>query len=140
MNHLCAYKWPDTNRWEYCRNGVPTGYCREYKPLGGPMISPALAEKENEKMEPLRGNFHTDGHATKEEAEECYARYLLDTSLRLQTTEPDDAEHQEKCEICGAWTTCFARVGAYRAFVLCPAHQTKEAVRSLFRVGERWES
>ena len=142
MNHLCALQRKADGRWDYTYNGVPWGYCCEYKPLkeDGTILPAEMARQENEKMEALRGKFHSDGHATEEEACECFKQYLLDTHLRLRTEEPDNASQQGKCEVCRKWTACHAQVGAYRMFQLCPEHQTREAVASLFKVGESWES
>lgn len=94
----------------------------------------------NAKMEPLVGNFHTDGHATEEEACECYKNYMLDTQLSLMDKEPANATQQFKCKACGAWTACRAMVGPYQVFDLCPQHQTREEVEKLFSVGESWQS
>lgn len=142
MNHKCARQRQADGRWDYTYNGAPWGYCREYQPLkdDGSILPAEMARRENEKMQPLVGNFHTDGHATKQEACDCYKRYQLDTSLRLQPSEPENATQQHKCQVCQKWTACHASVGAYQLFVLCPEHQTRECVESLYRVGESWES
>lgn len=99
-----------------------------------------VARPWNEKMEPLKGKFHTDGHATEEEACECYKQYLLDTSLRLMTEEPENARQQNRCQVCRKFTACYAQVGPYRLFMLCPEHNTRENVAALLKVGESWES
>ena len=136
MNHSCARQRND-GRWDYTRNGRPWGYCCEYRPV--PPDIPG-AEQWNAKLEPLQHKFHTDGHATEEEACECYKQYLLDTSLQLVAAEPKNANQQHRCQVCKAFTACYATVGTYRMFTLCPTHQTREEVEKLLRVGESWES
>lgn len=141
MNYLCARQRQD-GRWDYTRNGLPTGYCRKHVPIpeDGNILSVEFAKKENQKMDLLKDNFHTDGHASKEEACECQKKYQLDAHLRLEKEEPSDASQQFRCQICKNWTACHAWVGAYRVFCLCPEHQTRECLESLFQVGESWES
>lgn len=142
MNYLCALQRKSNGRWDYSRNSVPCGYCRRYVPIpeDGKVVPIEIASAENARMLPLIGNFHVDGHATKEEACECYKRYLLDTRLRLRPEEPADASQQNRYEVCRKFTACHASVGPYRMFMLCPEHQTREHVASLLKVGESWES
>lgn len=142
MNHSIALKRQSDGRWDYTTNGRPTGYCHEYVPLkeDGAILPEEMARKHNEKMQPLIGNFHADGHATSEEACECYKKYMLDTALRLTPDEPANASQQNHCQICGKFTACHAYVGAYGLFTLCPEHQTRDFVESVFSVGESLES
>lgn len=141
MNHFCARQRVD-GRWDYTLNSQPWGYCREYKPIpeDTQYLPAETIRQENEKMEPLRGNFHTNGHATEKEACECYKRFLLDTRLSLRTSEPEDANQQHRCEVCKKFTACYAMVGPYRIFTLCPEHETRENVAALLKVGQSWES
>lgn len=142
MNHLCSMQRRDNGRFDYTYNGVAYGYCRPYEPIpeDGRIMPAEVAQRENEKMKPFIGNFHDDGHATAEEACECYKRYLLDTRLHLVAEEPVNASSQHKCEVCGKFTACNATVGPYRLFTLCLEHQTREQVEKLLKVGESWES
>lgn len=142
MNHLCAKQRKDDGRWDYTINGRPWGYCKNYVPIpeDGKILTIESAKCENKKMAPLAGKFHQDGHATEVEACECYKNYILDTRLRLQPQEPENASQQDRCEVCRKFTACHATVGPYRMFTLCPEHQTREAVEKLLRVGESWES
>lgn len=142
MNYLSARQRRDNGRWDYTYNGCPWGYCRAYSPIpeDGKIMPPEIARRENEKMAPLIGKFHDDGHATEEEACECYKQYLLDTRLHLITEEPASASSQHRCEVCKKFTACHASVGPYRMFTLCPEHQTREQVEKLLKVGESWES
>jgi len=141
MNHNCARQRTD-GRWDYTRNSRPWGYCREHRPIpeDAKWIPAEIAKRENEKMAALADNFHTTGHATEEEACECYKKYLLDTQLELQTEEPANASQQHRCQVCKKFTACHAQCGAYRLFTLCPEHQTREEVEKLLEVGESWDS
>jgi len=138
MLHYSARQRND-GRWDYTCSGRPVGYCCPYSPIPEDGSIPS-AEKWNEKIAPLRDKFHTLGHATEDEAQDCYKQYLLDTSLTLKTTEPENANQQNRCRVCKKFTACLAMVGAYSMFVLCPEHQTREVVAGLLVVGESWES
>lgn len=142
MRHSLALQRKSDGRWDYTTNGCPTGYCLEYVPLNESdgVFSPEMAIAHNKKMLPLIGNYHTDGHATEQEACDCFKKYMLDTQLRLNPAEPPNAEQQNRCGVCRKFTACYAYVGPYAAFVLCPEHQTRECVESLYNVGESWES
>ena len=140
MRHYCARQRTD-GRWDYCC-GSAVGYCRAWEPIpeDGRIIPAESARQHNEQMQPFIGKFHSDGHATEEEACECYKNYLLDTRLHLVKEEPANASSQHRCQICNAFTACHASVGPYRMFTLCPEHQTREIVAGLLEVGESWES
>jgi hypothetical protein len=75
LNHYKARQRENDRRWDYtCANPrIAThavGYCRAWKPLseGSVGLLPGEAEQYNEKMAPFVGKFHSDGHATSEEA------------------------------------------------------------------------
>ncbi len=95
-----------TGRWHYtCMNDGriwPIGYCRDH-----------------------------EGHASKQEAYECFKLYCLDHRLRL---DGQWADAQHKCVVCGAWTQKFAEVN-HVIFDLCDEHRTREQVAQLFNVG-----
>lgn len=142
MNHLAPRQRRTDGRWDYTMNGHPWGYCRAYEPIPveGGAVPPQWAQEWNAKIEPLRDKFHTDGHATRQEACDCYARYLLDTHAFYCDQEPENARQQQKCQVCGAWTACSAQVGGYHYFILCPTHCNRECVAGLLEIGESWES
>jgi hypothetical protein len=141
MNYFGPRQRESTKRWDYtCRNDNriwPVGYCAGWRDY--------TAEERRQCMmndvwyanyESRRASYHTDGHATSDEACECYKQYQLDDGLRFG----EDSSSQKKCQVCEAWTTKRAMVGGYRSFVLCEAHATREEVEKLFTVGESWES
>lgn len=142
MNTLQPLQRKSDGRWDYTINGHPYGYCCEYKPLdeSGAILPAEMARQGNEKMQPFIGRFHADGHATEQEACDCYKEYMLDTRLRLTPEEPENASQQNRCQICKKFTACHAYVGAYQVFTLCPAHQTRECVSELLSVHTSWES
>ncbi len=143
MNHLTALQRKTDGRWDYTYSCIPWGYCRAYKPISedAPLLMPLDRIKEdNLKSAAFKDKHHNTGHATVKEAEECYKEYLLDQCLRLMPSEPDNATQQFRCRVCNKFTACYAAVGAYRLFVLCPDHQSREEVAKLLSVGESWES
>lgn len=72
-------------------------------------------------------------HATKEEAEECYRKYLLDTRLHLNK---HDRHTQRKCKECDEWTTGYAEC-EFTLIHLCDKHMTRETFDKHFpKVGE----
>jgi hypothetical protein len=74
-----------------------------------------------------------EGHATEQEAQDCYKRYLLDHRLNLDMTMNDT---QRKCCICGEWTQKAAEIDNGQIWDLCDAHRNRETVEKLFSVGE----
>jgi hypothetical protein len=142
------------DRWDYCTVSSkghcrPMGYCagwREYQ-SGELGLPDDQIEKLNEFKQQFKGSYHTDGHATRDEAEECYKKYLIDQRLRLDGHMPDT---QKKCQspahweallemkpherdpeavLCGEWTQGYATVdGDTHRFYLCDEHRTRECV------------
>lgn len=70
------------------------------------------------------------GHASKEEAQDCYRMYLLDNYLQLRSMEIEGS--QEPCRICGKMTNLVAEIATVTQYVLCEDHQTEEDVAKLF--------
>jgi len=88
----------------------------------------AAVAAENAKFAPLVANFHTDGHATAKEAQDCYQKYIFDTQLSLDN---EDTEHEANCLGCNTWTTKFASVDGFN-FPLCDGHRTRHFVETLY--------
>ena len=124
MNYYQANQRRSDSRWDYTRNQYPTGYCCEYREIN-PKVIP-ISEAEQKRYHDTAHKHHTDGHATEEEACECYRGYLLDHRLSLGRTQSS----QDKCKICSEWTQNFAEVGN-RLFVLCSEHNNRESVEAL---------
>jgi hypothetical protein len=115
------------------------GYCAGWK--GDPdqgetdrmtsLFGEGFVDRLKAELEPKRqfqANYHRDGHATREEAEACYERYELDCELRFWESKSE----QKKCQICEAWTTNRAELGAFhREFILCSEHATRDNVKGL---------
>lgn len=133
MNHFKARQRKD-GRWDYtCRNDnyiFPVGYCDEYRPLDDRFPADPVYDANKDK-------HHTSGHATPEEARECYNRYLLDQQLRLNLESTDT---QRRCQVCQEWTSLFADLDCH-IYELCEKHNNREEVEKLFKgVGEIWSS
>jgi hypothetical protein len=62
-------------------------------------------------------------HATKEEAEDCYRKYL---SRRVHLVKREDAQY--KCMECGEFTSDVVTVAGTHSLVLCQAHSAEEFV------------
>lgn len=130
-------------QWDYCASNshacYPIGYCHNYpydesneslKELFGGLVH---WEHAKAKAEPFKDKYHTNGHATEEEACQCYTDYLLDNELSFG----EDTHSQKKCKVCDEWTTGRAYVN-HHSFDLCPKHQTREEVAKLYTAGETW--
>lgn len=126
MNYYEAKQRVKDRQWDYTRNGVAVGYCREYQEID-PKVIP-ISEAQQEEYRATAHKHHTDGHATELEARECYREYLLDHNLSLNRTM---AGQQMKCKVCGAWTQKFAEINV-QMIVLCEEHNNREEVAKLF--------
>lgn len=124
MMHLAPKQLAD-GRWRYAaansRGGGPIGYCADHA---------------------------VEGHATADEARECYGRFVVDQAMSMLTDRPDlipgsEDTTADRCEApgCERWQSAALGVGGYRHVTLCPEHRTREQVeRILLPVGESWES
>jgi hypothetical protein len=99
MNYYEALQRRD-GRWDFTRNGAATGYCRE----------------------------HEEGHATKEEASECYKEYLLDHKLRFSKM----SNQQQRCAVCKEYTEGYAEMDT-SLIVLCDKHRNREEVAKIYK-------
>jgi hypothetical protein len=141
MNYLKPRQRASDKRWDYTQMNDgrvwPIGYCagfREYTPEQRKAF--LMNDNWYAKYEANRAKYHEDGHATSEEACECYKQHELDESLHFDV----DSHSKQKCEVCEEWTEKRAMVGGYRHFVLCEKHANREEVEKLYTVGESWES
>lgn len=138
MQYKAAQQRKADGRWDYTSGGAPTGYCHapndpaEYERLGI-----HVSEHELQLWEQFKDKYHTDGHATADEACECYKQFLLDNRLHLDNKQENQ---QSRCQVCKEFTQGLATVGPYRMFILCDEHRTRETVTELLKVGESWES
>jgi hypothetical protein len=67
-----------------------------------------------------------EGHATKEEAQECYRKYILEHMVsRGRLTE------WHSCRVCRAPAKNFADVGGLELLVLCDEHNTTQQIEKL---------
>jgi len=142
MRHSAPLQRKD-GRWVYTTSRCPTGYCTPYEPPTHKVASMFSEDPDGfiaesiAQEKPFLGNYHDDGHATEEEACECYKRYMLDHKLRLG----QKYENQMfRCRVCKEFTQGYAGVGPWTMFSLCDAHNNREEVEKLYRVGESWES
>ena len=91
-----------------------------------------VREEEIQLTEATKDKFHADGHATADEACECYRQYLLDHRLILNAK----WDAQYKCKVCGEWTQCHASVGNTFYINLCETHNNRVYSRLQVRSGQ----
>lgn len=127
-------------RWDFTCGNHPTGYCGEFTEWGDKekqMFGESYANYiiEDQKKYKFRHKHHTDGHATKEEAQECYKQYLLDNQMHVM----NNKNSQHKCKVCSEWTTQFVTVGESCVMTLCEKHSTREEVEKIYKASsEIW--
>lgn len=133
MNYYEALQRKTDQRWDFTRNAGATGYCagwREWEPLK--IYDDAHNEhwkrEWQEKILPHKDKYHSDGHATAEEAAECYKQYLLDQRLSMNRK---SSNSMRKCGICGEFTQFFAELD-FQLWHLCEAHNNRESIEKLF--------
>lgn len=129
MNYDQPRQREHDKRWDYTslnrRTGTHAiGYCRA-------LTNPDLYDPEH------HSKFHTDGHATAEEARACYRRFNLDNHVSKR-----EATSAHKCLECGEWTPKFVEVGSYmgQMIILCDDHQTPELIDKHYKQGDSMHS
>lgn len=146
MMHYVAHQRPD-DKWKYTVNGVPTGYCAGDFQTVWPAIRPmgyASSDEEydrwREVVVPFASRYHSHGHATRAEAEECYKKFLLDQRMYVQDGSRATSLHRCRAAGCENYSGGYIRVGGYTLFILCTEHRNREVLEELFSVNESWES
>lgn len=132
MNYEQARERKADGRWDWTnmRDGLiwATDYCAGFKPyaeicaaLGMPN-SPKAAERHDR----YKDKYHTDGHATREEAERCHYDYQIDHAREFKIG-PDT---QRKCAYpdCEAWTQNGLQIGNYELYLLCDGHRDRDGL------------
>lgn len=146
MNFLKPRQRQSDKRWDYTsandnqKTCYAIGYCAPYRHwtdeqrerLGGYITDEMVAESEATKHK-----HHEDGHATAEEACECYKQYLLDheTSYDGHKQEP-----WSPCDICQKRTPSVVMVSGWPKAHLCDEHRNRECLEKVLKVGESWGS
>lgn len=145
MNYAEARERQADHRWDWTNkrdNQVwAVGYCggwhdwtdEQAARVGMPRDT-LQADKET-RDGPFRAKFHTDGHATKEEAERCFYEHSLD-----RVHEIENSSIQHRCSVplplpgsfCDAWTTKGLESpgygGCFQVTWLCDAHRNREGL------------
>lgn len=137
MRHYQARQRNTDGRWDYTCGYTPVGYCHEFKdPVDD---NPLNLHWPQDQIDAVRNNkhkYHTDGHATEEEACNCYKQYLLDQRFRVNKLR----DQMNRCEVCKEFSQYYAEVGNYRLHFVCEKHANREDVGKLVEIGESWES
>jgi len=132
MNTYKPFQRQSDKRWDYaCENNGhihPVGYCAPYREwwTNSPSSQEAI-----DAYKATADKHHSNGHATPDEAAECYRNYLLDHRLELKI---ENKHAQHKCDICGDWTNLYASVNKLSKWGLCEIHNTREQVDALFEL------
>jgi hypothetical protein len=144
MNYYGPRQRQGDKRWDYtCKNDghtYPVGYCAPFRRWTDEELARfGFSRQMVEADEKLEAGHHEGGHATEGEACECYKKYLLDRYLRLGQV---DANHQNRCEVCGEFTQLYATIPSeMKHWVLCERHNTREGVEKVFPApSEIWSS
>ncbi len=147
MRYYCARQRRVDDNWEFTIefNGLsyPIGYCIGVPNLDSESLIEALGSKESPAYKYYRDyvishltSFHSFGHHSKEEACNCYRKYLLDTRLELDHVVSGP---RRRCQVCNELTHMMATVDTTH-YYLCDDHRTREMVeRFCPPVFERWE-
>jgi hypothetical protein len=122
MNYYQPRQREDSLRWDFTckrdRQVWPIGYCSGKSHEG-----------------PHADKYHDDGHASAEEAAQCYRLYLLDNELRFD--DGGDSRVLRVCQYpgCEEFTGGSATVGCgpCAVYSLCAEHRTREAVEEMFQ-------
>ena len=118
-------------RWDYTSMNdghvTPVGYCRPWRDWDE--ATKKLSPTEYERYVADKEKYHDHGHATAQEAANCYRNYILDHGLTLNHK---DSNAQHKCEICGEWTQGFAILNNTNLYMLCDLHNNRESVETLY--------
>lgn len=135
-------------RWDYTSSTgssaqYPRGYCAGWReaPIGeeaeklkrstGQWLVDQLAV-DIEAKRAFASRYHTNGHETCGEADECYRQYRLDHELEFHEA-PTVPDTLHKCQGpgCLEYTAGVAFFGQHRHFYLCETHRTREVVEGL---------
>ena len=146
MRHYSAKQRADDHKWVYTCGSRAVGYCadtfdkqwpEECPEYLKPYMSAEDYKTEREKHLPFQDKFHADGHATKQDACECYRQFLLDMHVRKVTS----TGAMYECRVCKTFTPDYVLIGNTIFVVLCKDHQSREYYE-MFRppVNESWES
>lgn len=141
MQHACARLRTD-GRWDWTvkHDGVvrPARYCAGWSALDPDAPTAALLADWQGREAPLQGRYHTDGHATAEEAERCAWMWERD-HVQVQLVGWVEPCVATGCDEPGRWRV----KDSWGAIPACEAHATVDTWEALhpFRPGtQEWSS
>lgn len=141
MNYLAPRQRTSDGRWDFTTKNddrvFPVGYCsgpRDWKPEHFPILGGEFAARaayELNVVQLAHPHFHSDGHATRDEAAACYRRYLLDT----RTSFPPPHAPSLPCLVCKEPTDLSADVDGDR-YPLCEKHLDRTSLEAVVPVAD----
>jgi len=145
MNYYEPLQRESDKRWDYTqrRDGRTwaVGYCRGWDESTREALIEQYGDERaemfhraQEERRAHQDRYHKDGHATSEEACECYKQYLLDNRVTLEFGTTKDTQHRCAVEGCENWTQKTAMVD-HQTYDLCDEHRNLEALKDLVCVG-----
>lgn len=143
MNYDEARQRERDGRWDWTtanrRLGTfPDGYCAGWYTwtqadadrLAMPLDR--LLEEQEKDHGAYRAKFHTDGHATKEEAERCYYEYSADHLYESGPWSPEQKCRYPECrQLAEMGLENRGYAGCFSLMLLCNVHRTVEVMREL---------
>jgi hypothetical protein len=135
MNYYKARERKSDGRFNFtCMNDDrvwAVGYCHAFRDFTDEEREQwHISDSKVETHRSFASKYHTDGHATPEEAVECFKQYTLDHELQLGLR---SETQMLKCAVCGSWTQLGAMVGHSRFWPLCASHNFREEVERLYK-------
>lgn len=145
MNYAKPRQRETDKRWDYTNSRDhlcwPIGYCGGWMwpepgkaDFPGGFGSRESYETYHKTISQFREKYHRDGHATAEEAAECYRQYQLDNDLKFNTGKLQNEQQKCEAEGCDAWTQDISQITWMNMFPLCKDHQNRESVEKIFKV------
>lgn len=109
-----------------------TGYCAAFRPFTDDEIKEwSIPAAEVTRHNSHKDKHHDTGHATKDEACDCYRQYLLDNRAKYHDDQADAAT-LHKCKVCGEFTSGCVEVDHGESLPLCKQHRNRETLEKIY--------
>jgi hypothetical protein len=141
MNHYAVRKRECDGRYDFtCQNNGavwPVGYCCHFIDLTEEEQQKyCLSDERLEIFRSHANKHHSSGHATPEEAAECYRQFMLDQNLWINLR----SEELLRCLVCQTLTHSRVRIGSIDYWPMCETHNNRAEVEQLYPVTLQYHS